>query len=549
MISPRTVRLADSLTAGRWLARVVVALTALTFLTRLPGLILTRMFNVDESYLATMGLTIGRGGQLYRDAVDRKPPVLPWLYSLSQTLTGSEDLRPLRLLASLTIAATGVVVAVLVLRLAHDRTAAFAAGALVVLGTVAFLPADGQAANFELFALLPASTAVLLAVTARAAPPSTRRLLLFLGAGALVGVAGMTKQPFFAMLAPVAWEAWRARPRRTAFGATGAGVLASVVTIGLPFGLGAVWRWAWVDTGDYLGGQVDVVRVLGMLALVVGVFAALHLPTLSSIWSNRSRLRQVDAVIWFWFAGAFIAVVPGFRFIAHYFELMVPPMAVLAGVLLAAALADDRRVAEQRSLPDETSGPTTEQTTPVAIGQRPTVRTVARHPVGKLLAGSALIAVACTLMATMGFANADQVRPELVTEIQSHTRPNDRILVWGALPETYWRSRRLPGARFLSVGYVTGKWADRPNPPHNAESIEPYRSRWKIFNRDLRAHPPVVVIDTSTSGMDGWDQYGPGGYHFGAILTGCYTNDGTVDGMTIWTLVDRACVERLAVSS
>ena len=94
--------------------------------------------------------------------------------------------------------------------------------------------------------------------------------------------------------------------------------------------------------------------------------------------------------------------------------------------------------------------------------------------------------------------------------------------MWGALPEAYWRTRRLPGARFLSVGYVTGKWADRPNPPHNAESIEPFRSRWRIFNRDLRAHPPAVVVDTSTSGIDGWNHYGPGRYRFGTILTTCY---------------------------
>lgn len=523
---------------------MAVALTALTLVTRLPGLILARMFNVDESYLAAMGLTIGRGGHLYRDAVDRKPPVLPWMYSLSQSLTGSEDLRPLRVLASVTIAATGIVVTMLVLRLAHDRTAAFAAGALLVLGTVAFLPADGQAANFELFALLPASAAVLLAVVARAHPASTRGLLLFVAAGASVGVAGMIKQPFFAMLAPVGWEAWRTRPRRTSFAAAAAGVGASVVATGAPFGLGAVWRWAWVDTGDYLGGKIDAVRVVGMLVLVLGVFAVMHLPTFTAIWSNRSRVRHVDGVIWFWFAGAFIAVIPGFRFIAHYFELVVPPLAVLTGVLLAPSIVHEHRATDEAA---ETIGG------PGAGSHRPTgdatVRAAGRPRVGRLLAGSAVIALACTLMATMGFANADQVRPELVTEIQSHSRPNDRILVWGALPETYWRSGRLPGARFLSVGYVTGKWADRPNPPHNTESIEPFRSRWRIFNRDLRAHPPVVVVDTSTSGLDGWSRYGPGGYGFGAILTHCYANDGVVDGMTIWTLVDAACVQRLAIGS
>jgi len=523
MFSVPRVLPAHSMTSRGWLVRVAVGLTALTLLTRLPGLILARMFNVDESYLAAMGLTMGRGGQLYRDAVDRKPPVLPWLYSLSQSLTGSEDLRPLRLLATLSIAATGVVVTLIVLRLAHDRKSAFAAGALVVFGTVAFLPTDGQAANFELFGLFPSSAAVLLVIMARTSPTTWRRVLSFVAAGALVALAGMIKQPFFAMLAPVAWAAWRSTNRASALAATSIGLLTSVVAIGLPFGLGAVWRWAWQDTGDYLGGQLNLVRVAAMLALVVGMFAVLHLPTLSSIWSNRSGLRRVDELVWVWFVGACIAVVPGFRFIAHYFELLVPPMAVLAGVLLATLATDRQR------LP----------------GKVP----VARHPTAKVLVGSAVIALVCTLMATMGFANAGQVRPELVSEIQAHSQPGDRILVWGALPEVYWRSGRLPGARFLSVGYVTGKWTDRNNPPHNAESIEPFISRWRIFNHDLRTHPPTVVVDTSTSGMDGWDRYGPSTYRFGTILTTCYREDSKVDKMTIWTLVDAACVERLAAAS
>jgi len=541
----RALRWPQTLSERRWLTRVSLCLTALTLVTRLPGLVLAHMFNVDESYLATMGLTIGRGGVLYRDAVDRKPPVLPWLYSLSQTLTGSEDLRPMRLLAGAAIAATAVVVTVLVLRLARDRAAAFTAGMLVVFGSVAFLPADGQAANFELFALLPASAAVLAGVTARTCRSASRRVVLFVAAGALVGLAGMIKQPFFAMLAPVGWEVWRTRPRRTAAVSTVTGLVAAVTGIGLPFGLGAVWRWAWVDTGDYLGGRVDVVRVVAMLALVVGVFALLHLPALSTVWSNRSGLGGVDPVIWFWAAGALIAVIPGFRFIAHYFELLVPPLAALTGIVVASSLAASRGT----ETTDATLG--AETALGCTIGPRgddgPSMRwALRRHPLTVLLVGSATIAVICTAAATMSFANADQVKPELVQAIRARSHSNDRILVWGALPETYWRAGRLPGQRFLSVGYVTGKWADRPNPPHNAESVQPYRSRWLLFNQDLRTHPPEIVIDTSTSGLDGWNHYAPDGYQFGTILTNCYLNTGQIDRMTIWTLTDPACVERLA---
>jgi hypothetical protein len=162
-----------------------------------------------------------------------------------------------------------------------------------------------------------------------------------------------------------------------------------------------------------------------------------------------------------------------------------------------------------------------------------------------LLASGALAAI-CTVSSWTSVADASQVRPELVAAIDARSGPHDRILVWGALPEAYWRSHRLPGQRFLSVGYVTGKWADRSHPPLDAERVEPYRSRWTIFNRDLRAHPPVVVVDTSTSGIDGWDTYAPSRYSFGRILTSCYRQDGQIDRMAIWTLTDAGCVRRMA---
>jgi len=259
-------------------------------------------------------------------------------------------------------------------------------------------------------------------------------------------------------------------------------------------------------------------RIAEMLAAIVGLFVILHLPVLSSLWTRRARLHGIDPVIWFWLGGAVIAVIPGFRFIAHYFQLLVPPLAVLAGILLSSTSTARATPDPGRDLRD----------------------------VRRVLVAASVIAALCTLAASSTLADASQVRPELVAAIDARSAPHDRILVWGALPEAYWRARRLPGQRFLSVGYVTGKWADRSHPPKDPEAVEPFRSRWLIFDRDLRAHPPVVVVDTSTSGLDGWDTYAPSRYRFGQVLTSCYRDDGQIDRMTIWTLIDASCVRQLA---
>lgn len=478
----------------------------LTVLTRLPGLVSSRLYNVDESYLAAMGLTIGGGGRLYVDAVDRKPPVLPWLYAVSRWVLGTVDLRFMRFLVVLAVAGAAVAVVALVLRLGGTRSGATAGGALLVLGTVAFPPADGQAANFELFALLPASAAVLTAVSARTASPRGRLLRLAL-AGVLVGVAGMIKQPFFVMLAPVGWEVLHARRRwvdRISGGVTVlAGTVVAVVLVGLPFGLGDVWHWAWVETGDYLDGEVGGIRAVGVLVTVLVAFGVTHLPVLAPAWLGRHRLRLVDSVVWWWMAGAVIAIIPGFRFIVHYFQLLVPPLALLAGLLLS--WADER--ARRWSL-----------------------------------AAAGVIAAICVVIAALPVSDAGRVGSELVHAIQQRSEPNERVLVWGALPEVYWRSERLPGPRFLSVGYITGKWADRPKPPRHPERIRPYRSRWPVFDQDLRDHPPKLVIDMTTSDLDGWTAYSPEQYPFGEVLRSCYEKVDVVEKMQIWELTDPACV-------
>lgn len=482
-------------------------MTGLAVLTRLPALVSARLYNVDESYLTAMGLTMGEGGRLYVDAVDRKPPVLPWLYSLSQRLVGSVDLRLLRGAATLAVAGTGLVVVMLVLRLGGNRRGAVIGGILAVLGTAAFPPADGQAANFELFALLPSSAAVLFALGARD-KPAARRVALLVLAGACAGVAGMIKQPFFAILAPVGWEVWRGHRRIVDSAATLFGLVATVGLIGWPFGIGQVWRWAWVETGDYLDGQVGGLRMLAVLAGVVLLFTVLHLPAIAPLWTGRTRLRGVDPVMWWWLLAAVIAIIPGLHFIVHYFELLVPPLAVLAGLVLSE------------------------------------VEIRAQH---RVLTGAAVVALACTVVAALPISDEGRVPTQLVTAVRSNSRPGDRILVWGALPEVYWRTGRLPAARFLSVGYLTGKWSDRPSPARDPEHHRPYANRWPIFDGDLRRHPPVLVVDMTTSNLDDWRPYPVRNYKFGRILEACYEPIDQVSGMGLWRLRDPACVARMAV--
>src|SRR6516164_1249362 len=64
----------------RKLWRLFLVLLALTVATRLPAFVVP-VFNSDETFLATQAHVIQHGGQLYHDAIDRKPPIVPYLYA------------------------------------------------------------------------------------------------------------------------------------------------------------------------------------------------------------------------------------------------------------------------------------------------------------------------------------------------------------------------------------------------------------------------------------------------------------------------------------
>jgi 4-amino-4-deoxy-L-arabinose transferase-like glycosyltransferase len=481
---------------------LALLMLAVSTATRLPGLVSGRMYNVDEGYLAAMGWVMERGGHLYLDVVDRKPPVLPWIYSLSVTVFGNVDLRFVRALSVVSVAGTALVVALIVRQLRDGRGAVIAAGLLVSLGSAAFPPADGLAANFELFALLPASAAVLLAVVARG-HSRLRRSALLVAAGALVGAAAMTKQPLMVVALPVAWEAGRGPRRLPGLLAALTGLVGATVVIGLPFGLGHVWRWAWLDTYDFLNGQVGGWRILPVLLITSTAFAVLHAPMLFPIWRARRGLAGVDRVAWLWLLAAAAGLMPGFRFLIHYFHLVVPPLALVVGLMW-----DDLAV---------------------RVRQR-------------LLPASAVVAVLCSLAALLPWSNASQVSAALVAAVDANTAPGDRLMVWGALPELYWRTQRLPGVRFLSVGYVNGNWADQPTPPVEPETRAPYQARWRIFNGDLLRHAPTVVVDMSGSTVGGWSDYPADNYSFGRVLHACYTPFAAIDHNVLWRLDSPGCL-------
>jgi MFS family permease len=436
-----------------WQMLAVLLLLATTL--RLPAFFV-QVFNSDETFIATQAEVINDGGQLYRDAADRKPPLVPYLYAAVFAVTGTSALWSVRVAAMLAVVATAMLLGAEARRRWGER-AAWVAALLFVCASVAFAPQDGQAANFEIFMLPAMTAAMLLAARGRS-----------LGAGVAVAVATLAKQTGAATLIPVLYLVARARGKR--------GVGEALAGFGLPLGLVAlllgpadVVFWVVLGNGSYFGLGSASAYVLGLFLVMTLAFLACNLPivwTLPRAW--RDRRAQPQTELWLWLLSAALSVAVGFRFFGHYYLQLLPPLSLI------------------------TAG---------ALTRRP--ERVARVTV----ACAGIIAVGFSIFGFFVRPWADNPKYEAVSQyLDIHTTEADRIFVWGHMPEIYWASERLPASGILSSGFPVGDWGGRPE--GDLKSRAPTEGTYEKMLADLRTNRPRYVLDTTGARIRG-SQYAP----------------------------------------
>ena len=474
-----------------WPALLVLAVV--TVLSRFPGVLWNGMFDRDEAYLSVTGDVIGSGGDLYHQVIDRKPPIVPFVYAAIREL--SVDMRWIRLAVSVLIFVNGIIVMAIARRLGVSKHLATLTGALAIAGTALFLPADGQAANFELWGLAPASLAIYCALRTR---QSSRPEWWFALAAFSAIIAANCKQPYVVVLFVVLFEAFRNSQRSRALMATAVSASLTFIFFWAIFG-NAYLRWTWIENGDYVDGGVSMLRALGVGTGLTIVFALLHLPLFYGVWAAIVKRVRIDATIVVWLVVSAAVIPIGFRFFGHYYQQLVPVLAVMTGIALT---------------------------------------TASRNTVRSIIALTALLLAAMITLSVV-------YRPDLSNftsvgrRVQALTQPTDRIYVWGALPDVYVAAQRLPAGSFLHGGYLTGNWASRQRDLANIDlTEEPFRSRWQMFSADMQNNPPAVIVDGARLGTD-WASAQMWRYPIGDFLSRCYQLDSDIDRLPIWVL-DRA---------
>jgi 4-amino-4-deoxy-L-arabinose transferase-like glycosyltransferase len=502
---------------SRWVNVIIIAIVVIL---RSPTL-LPSMYNGDEGYYGIIANDTLDGGTVYRTAVDTKPPGIYYVYIAVFKIAGRNNLLAVHILAILVVAATALVIRRIGARVADDWAGAWSGIGYAVF-VHAYWPGDTLAANTEIFASLPLALSVLVFLQGG---KKVGWGWMFIS-GALVGIATLIRQPSAVLLGAIAaylLHAWLI-PRTQSLGsvlAAGSGVVAGFIAViaGLAwyyYGQGNLhdaYLWAWAFAIRYVESDTTVLYVLKRLLTVhLAVILAWGLlwffgirqvvETLRSLWRG-SAVSSSAVLLISWLVLSYLAIFIGWRFPGHYHLPVLPPLSILAGQAFSHFVAEQRRSPQSRW------------------------RWIRTGIVG----AAALPAIGFLIVAFVVRKQTLDFLP-IVQHIMRETSPNDRIFVWGSWPQLYSFSGRRMATRFVSCSHLVGAYASRPRTmTDRGTSVIP--GTWKMFQADWEAHPPVIIVDTSTEDPF-WSAHPMARYPVLRSYLPQYRVEGVIHGDTIY---------------
>jgi hypothetical protein len=424
---------------------------------RLPSFVY-QLFDPDEAAVSAQGIGLWRGGEMYIDGIDRKPPLAPYIYEWSHSLTGNTDLRLPHLLAAIVLFGAVVTIASEAQR-SWGRIAMWWAGGLMLTGALAMVPLDAQAANYAHFAMPAGALAMV------AARRGTDRAAFV--AGFALALATLTRQTWAIGVFPAALAIWRYGDWRRHLPLAFVGGIIPILAIAVALPWEDFFYWTFQSNDGFVlgGAEIGTVAFRGLSA--VAIFGALHYVAVRHALAGGRRSIDENLDLWVWLATALVAVSAGYRFYGHYWLQVVPPLALLAAYeLRSSSLA---------------------------------VQIRAFRIVG-------VTAVIAFVAAWIPEAIRDLPDPEpLADAVEILTEEDDTVLVWGNYPEIYWMAERAPAGGFVSMDFVTGRSGARDNGVHTIDDA-PERG-YEHLLEEIAEQPPELVIDTQPSRFREYGDY------------------------------------------
>lgn len=239
----------------------------------------------------------------------------------------------------------------------------------------------------------------------------------------------------------------------------------------------------WTITGSlsYIEAGSSTINMLRQFLTRIMPFLAATALLWILLWSRVRNLIKIRAsrhewLILLWLILSIVPVAAGRRFYGHYFILILPPLAILAGHQL------DLWWQKERS-----------------------------HVLKTLVVIAIVLpAIGCLIprffidktYKAFGEDNPNDYRP-IANYISKHTSKDQRIVVWGFAPLIYWYSERLPATRFFWSDLLAGRVP--ASDPRNKKPASPLF--WEMFFEDMETQRPVYFVDTSPASLHDYEHF------------------------------------------
>jgi 4-amino-4-deoxy-L-arabinose transferase-like glycosyltransferase len=457
-------------------------LVLLTVVLRLPAVMHAKYID-DEGGYAVVAHELLQGGTLYISALDRKPPLLFWIYAAMFFVVGPYNWVALHLMAVGWILLTMWGLYALGTALFH-RDVGLVAALLYSIYT-ASVHYHLLAFNGEVMMNLPLVWALYLALQ----PHTAGRSLALVVSGVLLGCAFLIKQPAAIAALPVGMyvllPAYRAqRHLRLRHAVMHATLLTT--SYGLTLGLVALvlhtqgilhdaYYWT-IEDHVLVQGLTDPVfwrLTIGMsLAFAVAWHPLVCLGGLAvregctrgaRYWAHR---RAEYAALLLLGGCSCVGVAAGRQYQLHYFHQLLPALVLLSAPVLTAIWTHTR-----------------------------TYRFFLLQPrtLQVLLASTAAgFLIANTI--TLGLQRPDNA---LSTYVRDHSTPADPVFFWGQVDYLYAEAQRRPASRYINAAPLTGYiWGSptRFDPDYDTSS-RMLPGAWERLQADFQHSPPLFFVD------------------------------------------------------
>lgn len=473
-----------------WLPWVFAALLlAAALALRWPG-IERKVWNLDEGSTLTMAEIVRHGGVLYRDAADNRTPLVPYLKAAVLAVAGGWNMQAVHIAVALMIGGAAVGIWRTLRAAGHSALGAWGAVYFLLLGFVMPGPVDVMAAHTGWFLVFFSAWGMWAFVGAL----QRGSVGWGLAAGALFGLATLAKQPALldggACLVLCGLAVMAAPDRAVPVARTAAGLAAGWV-----FVLAGTWAYfsahgAWDDflryAWDYntklyvpevpLAQRLWAIRVpfqqlweSAPLALLLGIAGAAWLlgRAVPALWRRPAEFPLIEWLILGWAASGLASTMLSGRDFGHYTIQTMPGLALGCAWITVRLLE----------------------------------RAAAWSPARRRAVGVALLLVPLSIAQlavrrSLALQADDGVIVEVGAAIRERTRPDDRIFVWGYVPELHLFAERLPNTRFVYSVYLTGMipWTNLDPLKNTDYAIVP--GAWEAFWADFEARRPAMIVDT-----------------------------------------------------